>query len=503
MKDRGRQDWLRERLRRRAARETTPTAPARKRRVSRREREARRRRLLFIGMAAAGSLVVLILAYAAINDYFIKPRHVVASVEGTEIRRRDYWKVRSYDLINQASQYQQFAAFSQGQQQTQYQALAQQAITELDDVWGSTSIDDTTLSRMVEDQVYLKSMEELGVEVTEEDIDNYILQQFEPSTAPIFTPTPTATFIPARADWATQTAQAELTPTPGLGTPDAAPGTPTGSPAAGTQTAAASPVGSPEGSPAATPAGSPAATPVAEATPDQAEAIQTAESGYEDYKDAVFGETHMSQSDYERLVARPAVARQKISAILESDVGQTAEQVHASHILVGTQDLANSIYDQVTEQGANFEQIAREQSTDSSTAPNGGDLGWFTRGAMVDEFEQIAFSLQPGELSEPFQTEFGWHIVKVYAHEQDRPLTEEQIGRVKESVVQDWVEEQQAELDISSELDPTPTPESEQFVPPPDAPPLPTPASEALPVASPAASPDVGPVPSPVASPSA
>ncbi|MGH2533912.1 MAG: peptidylprolyl isomerase [Thermomicrobiales bacterium] len=450
--------------------------------------------MLYISIAAAGSLVVLILAYAAINEYFIKPRHVVASIDGTEVRRRDYWKVRSYDLINQASQYQQFAAFSQGQQQTQYQALAQQAISELDDVWGSTEIDDTTLSRMVDDHVYLKSMTQLGVEVSQEEIETYILQQFEPSNAPIFTPTPTATFIPARADWATQTARAGLTPTPGDGTT-------VGSPLAGTPADVASPVASPQGSPAASPEGSPAATPVAEATPNQAEAIQTAESGYEEYQDAFFDETHMSRSDYERLIVRPAVARQKVRAVLESEIGQTAEQVHASHILVGTQDLANSIYEQVTAQGADFEQIAREQSTDSSTAPNGGDLGWFTLGSMVDEFEQVAFSLQPGEISEPFQSEFGWHIVKVYAHEQDRPLTEEQIGRVSDTAVQDWVDERRSEFDISSELEPTPTPDSQQFVPPPDAPPLPTPTTAGSPAASPAASPGAIPIATPPPSP--
>lgn len=501
MKDRRRTDRLRERLQRGSARGTPPTAPARRRRVSRREREARRKRQLYIGMAVAGTLCALILAGFALNEYVFKPRHVVASVDGTEIRRRDYWKVRSYDLINQASQYQQFAAFSQGQQQAQYQTLAQQALNELDDVWGSTDIDDTTLSRMIEDQVYLKSLDDLGLEVTDDDVDTFILQQFEPSNAPIFTPTPEPTLIPTRAAWATQTAQAEQTPTPGASTPVAEQATPVGSPASGTPGAASAPSSSPQASPVASPAASPAATPIASATPSRAEAIQTAEAGYEGYRDAVFGETHMSQSDYERLIARPAVARQRVRAALGTEVGQTAEQVHAAHILVGTQDLATSIYEQVTTSGASFEQIAKEQSTDTSTAPNGGDLGWFTKGAMVDEFEQVAFSLQPGEISEPFKTEFGWHIVKVYAHEQDRPLTDEQISRLQESVVQDWVDEQRVELDISSELDPTPTPAAEQFVPPPDAPPLPTPTLE--PSGSPAASPVGSPAANPMASPQA
>src|SRR5262245_5864587 len=131
-----------------------PTAPQRKRRVSRREREAKQRRILYWGMGIAAGLVVVILGAGLINDYFIKPRHVLASVDGTDIRRRDYWKVRSVDLINQISLYQQYAQFSDESQSQQYLSLAQQSAEELDDLWGSTSTDDSTLQKMIDDQVY-------------------------------------------------------------------------------------------------------------------------------------------------------------------------------------------------------------------------------------------------------------------------------------------------------------------------------------------------------------
>jgi parvulin-like peptidyl-prolyl isomerase len=255
-------------------------------------------------------------------------------------------------------------------------------------------------------------------------------------------------------------------------------------------------------SPQASPEGSPEATPIESPTPNQEQARQTAEAGFDDYKEVVFDESHMSQGDYERLIVRPAIARQRIDEALQAPIGQTAEQVHAEHILVDTKDLADQIYQEVTAPDADFEAIAEQQSTDTSTAPNGGDLGWFTRGEMVKPFEDAAFSLQPGEISQPVNTQFGWHIIKVLDHQQDRAMTDDQITKLKDSTVQNWLDGKKAEMDISAEIDPTPTPGDETFVPPAEAPEVPTAtmAPEATPVASPQASP-TAPEASPLASP--
>ncbi|SYZ74304.1 putative PpiC-type peptidyl-prolyl cis-trans isomerase [Candidatus Zixiibacteriota bacterium] len=71
----------------------------------------------------------------------------------------------------------------------------------------------------------------------------------------------------------------------------------------------------------------------------------------------------------------------------------------------------NEIYDSA-KAGADFAQLARDYSEDNS-AQNGGDLGWFTRNQMVPEFDTVVWSLQPGRISRPFKTRFGWHIVKL------------------------------------------------------------------------------------------
>jgi peptidyl-prolyl cis-trans isomerase C len=200
-----------------------------------------------------------------------------------------------------------------------------------------------------------------------------------------------------------------------------------------------------------------------------------------------------------------------VSDFLLKDVGQSAPQVHAAHILVDTKDLADSIYAQL-QGGANFEQTANEQSNDTATAENGGDLGWFTRGQMVQQFEDVAFSLQPGQISTPFQTQYGWHIIKVYESDPNRAMTDQQLQQYRDSIVTRWLDAQKAGMKISSKVEPTPTPAISSFVPPPDAPPLPTPTTvpesspvtgEGTPVASPAVASPVGsPIASPFASPS-
>ena len=86
-------------------------------------------------------------------------------------------------------------------------------------------------------------------------------------------------------------------------------------------------------------------------------------------------------------------------------------QVNASHILVKTEQEANVTYYDVTH-GKLFEDVAKERSLCPSKK-NGGNLGWFTRGRMVKEFENAAFSLRKGEISRPIKTQFGLHIIKV------------------------------------------------------------------------------------------
>lgn len=108
------------------------------------------------------------------------------------------------------------------------------------------------------------------------------------------------------------------------------------------------------------------------------------------------------------------------------------EEVHAAHIMKmmprGAEQTAldakkdiDSLY-QVVLAGADFAEVATAHSDDKGSAMRGGDLGWFGRGMMVQPFENITFDMQPGEMSEPFPTRFGWHFVKLYDKRGIQPL---------------------------------------------------------------------------------
>jgi peptidyl-prolyl cis-trans isomerase C len=119
----------------------------------------------------------------------------------------------------------------------------------------------------------------------------------------------------------------------------------------------------------------------------------------------------------------------------------TNNQVRASHILVKSEDDAKKILGQL-KKGGDFSKIAKEKSIDTGSAKNGGDLGFFSRGQMVPEFEKAAFSLKEGELGGPVKTQFGYHIIKVTGKKEGKVV---EFDKVKDLLTQRVTAEKQKE----------------------------------------------------------
>ncbi len=447
-----------------------------------------------LSMIGLVGLIVLILGGGIVYEYVIKPNAVVAEVNGHEIKRRDYWKYQSIVLYNQARQYESFAVQTQGDQQQQFLQFAASFDAQRGDVWGNTDVSSATVQQMIEDQIFLDGAEALGVVVSDDEATQYALNQFAPPDAPLITPQPSPTMIPARAQAATETAEALATQQSiALGTPVASPAS--GTPQATPVVDASTPVATPVTDSAATPAAS-------EATPNLEDSRRAAEAEYGIFQDNVFEDAHLSQDDYIRLWARPQLVRQQVIHEITSQVPQTAEQVNAQHILVATEDLANQLHGQATG-GADFGALARANSTDTATAATGGQLGWFTRLEVDPALAEAAFALEPGQISEPVQTDYGWQIVKVNEKQDDRPLSDTQYQLATEDAIETWIDEQREQSDISSEYQTTPTVTPGAFAPPAGAP-TPIPATP-IPATPTPVEPVVGPQPvvpgSPAASP--
>ena len=146
------------------------------------------------------------------------------------------------------------------------------------------------------------------------------------------------------------------------------------------------------------------------------------------------------------------------------------EEVHAAHIMkmmprgneataMDAKKKIDSLYQAVLA-GADFAQVAIENSDDKGSAVRGGDLGWFGRGMMVQPFENITFGLEEGAMSEPFPTRFGWHFVKLYEKRGIQPLDsirQQMLNQVKRDVrfaeaEKSFIQKTRAEYNLPAEM---------------------------------------------------
>jgi parvulin-like peptidyl-prolyl isomerase len=365
----------------------------------RRRRDLERNRRLVIGLAGVAVLLILLLAAGIIQELVIKPSLPIATVNGTHIPTNLYDKR---------------VLFSWWQAQNQ-----------VTDPQG-TSLQ--VLDQMVDETLIQEQAKQRGISVSPDEVSQTIETYFGYQRNP---PTPAPTSTPAPS------------PTPG-----------------------GEPTATPQGSP--TPA-EPTATPQPTPTPVTLEAYQTE---YKDYLKRLKDATGLTEADFRALVETDLL-RQKLSDAVTADVPTTEEQIHARHILVriitpaptptavptgqptptpdpnatptpqprdDQQALARILeVKKRLDAGEDFATLAQQYSDDTGSAAQGGDLGWFGRGQMVAEFEDAAFKLQPGQVSDPVKTQFGYHLIKVEERDPARPLDPFTLQQKKAEAFNTWL----------------------------------------------------------------
>lgn len=141
------------------------------------------------------------------------------------------------------------------------------------------------------------------------------------------------------------------------------------------------------------------------------------------------------------------IAESALKAAYDAQYGNVApeQEFNASHILVEEEDTAKEIV-QMLADGADFATLAKERSTGPS-GPRGGELGWFGTGQMVPEFEQAVIGLEDGAVSEPVQTQFGWHVVKRNdSRNKSAPTLDEVRGELESQLKSEAVESALADV---------------------------------------------------------
>ncbi len=139
------------------------------------------------------------------------------------------------------------------------------------------------------------------------------------------------------------------------------------------------------------------------------------------------------------ILSKISVSDEEIKNYYNNNLNQfiQPEEVRASHILVNNSDLANELIEELNN-GANFSELAKEYSIGPSSV-KGGDLGYFTRGKMVPEFENEAFNLSVGEYSKtPVKTQFGFHIILVTDKKNETQLGFEEVAnKIREELIKE------------------------------------------------------------------
>lgn len=349
-----------------------------KRERSRWERERRIKRNLITAFVVIGVVSVLTLIFGIVYDTVLRPNQVIARVNGDPISRSDYWDARRLqvitewnELLNNIELYQTMGVTLTDEQIDEFRENQRNKLIELTNIH-QESIRETTVQQLIEETLLLQGAGSLGLDVTDEEVDAWLMPDAEsaPETSPF-----------------------ETQPITGTGAPP---------------------------------------TPVSTLSPrerDQRlrEHLTLIYQTLRDFVDqAAAGKLRFSREDYVRMVrhsARISLLQQKVQDYLLEDMPKTAEQVHASHILLQERRPQAEEALQTLQGGEPFPEVVVEYSDDPATRDRAGDLGWISPGdgTLPPPVEEVAFSLaEPGHFSEPVEGEQGIRILQLVEREPDR-----------------------------------------------------------------------------------
>jgi parvulin-like peptidyl-prolyl isomerase len=356
----------------------------------------RQRQMILAGAAIVAAVVVVLLALGLYQEYMVKPREPVAVVGEVPIRANTYQKMVRYyraNLNNRLAMLQdQLDRLDTNDESTEYIAqYYQQSIEQLQSQLQDQTLGPQVLDDLIDDELIRQEAARRGIVVTPEEVQLEIETQFGYERNP---PTPTPTPI--------ITATLTITPTP-------------------------------------------TATPM---TLDRFQEL------YANTLETLKEQSGFSEKDF-RYIFEALLLRQKLQEAMGQDVSTIADQVHARQIQVENEEKAQAIMallekdtdeasaldalrlllaeegikteeeiraekdpqkllTQLKESEDHFALLAQNFSQDTSNKDKGGDLGWFSRGQMVTEFEEAAFSTPTGEITGPVKTQFGWHVILVH-----------------------------------------------------------------------------------------
>jgi len=364
-------------------------------------KEKKKNKLILIGFIITAALILGMIGYAILYTTVLKDKISVAIIDGQKVDN-EYYEARV--RLERNSKIQQFQVlYAQYQllgEETSsadyYQQQLQQIISTLDNV---ELFGEMVLNDVIDDEIIAMQGEEMGIVLSESEIDAFVQESFNyfPYGTPTPEPQPTVYATPTIS----KTQEVILSEEVENGEDESD---------VGEETINEPTIESASTSVALTQTPGPTATPYTE------------EMFQEEY-DQYLGELHAINisETYLRKYIYHYLMNQKVHNTVIADVPLEQEQIWARHILVSIKDEAIIVVSRLEEEV--WVDVVADVSLDTSNKEIGGDLGWFTRGRMVSEFEEAAFGMEVGQISEPIETQFGWHIIQLVDRD-IRPLSQ-------------------------------------------------------------------------------
>jgi peptidyl-prolyl cis-trans isomerase D len=410
-----------------------------KKHIVRSMKEKEQQKKLIVGTIIITAVALLVILYGILDQYVLQDYKAVAVVNGEKITVKDFIEMTQYSRFQAKQQYNENSYIYQmfGEDAS----IASSFVSNMKQIYdnlnplNSITYGQSIIDYLVSNKLLEQQAKEMGITVSEDEINAKLEEIFQYSEGTA-TPEPTATAFPTLLPTSTfsseQLAMVTLT-----ATPTEAP-TATEMPATPTLAATATVVATEQ------------SEPTVSVTPSMTPTEYTYEGYQSEYKNymTTLSEYGISENFFRNLV-RMELLSGKIQKAVTADVTPVQTEVWARHILVADKTVADVLYQRLTTENADFAELAKEASIDTANSSTGGDLGWFPRHSMVKAFDTAVFdNLKVGEISQPIETDFGFHIIQKLGQE-ERSLTDTEYESYLSTVYSSW----QSDIKENSKID--------------------------------------------------